>query len=329
MFFLGIIIAVISILFVFMLNMYNVNNQNGQHEVPAAKNGQAKKSGDFNKYEDPSKEFSSKQLRWSIWYVRNRLLLHRLAMGTLVGVSIILWLFSIYKWAMFVLDLKADQIAFQSLSASINYTGIHPHFAAQPVQVISVGMYAGGQDKYDAIAEVFNPNDRFLAKFDYYFVINGEKTPSRSTFLLPGENRPLAELGLTANGSAAIAFENISWQRISMHKIKNTKDYQSYRLDFAVSDFVFMKNLAQEGRNTDAVQFKYTNNSPFSYKDANFYVVLGQNGGMVGILPLKLDMFRSLETKNTDLRSLISGLQVTDISVYPIINVYDEGVYAK
>lgn len=312
-----------------MLNMYNVNNQNGQHEMPAAKNGQVKKAGDFNKYDDPNKEFSAKQLRWSVWYVRNRLFLYRLATGLLIGVSVILWLFSIYKWAMFALDWKADQATFQSLSASVNYTGIHAHFAAQPVQVLNAGLYAGGPEKYDAIAEVFNPNERFLAKFDYYFVVNDVKSAPRSTFLLPGENRPLAELGLATNGSASLGFENISWKRISAHQIKNTKDFQAYRLYFSVSEFVFLKNLAQEGRNTDAVQFKFTNNSPFSFKDANFYVALLQNGGMVGILPLKLDTFMSLETKNIDLRSLVTGLQVTDIAVYPIINVYDEGVYAK
>jgi hypothetical protein len=228
------------------------------------------------------------------------------------------------------LGLQDAQRVQNSLSVAINYTGIHPHFSAQPIQAINTQILSSRENKYDAVAELVNPNNRFLVKFSYYFIVGNEKTPVQKTFLLPGESRLVASLGIKdgAGSAPTIVLENIEYSRISAHKISDTRGWQAYRLNFQVSDFVFLKSLAQEGSNTDAVQFKLTNASPYSYAASDFYLALLQNGEMVGILPLHLDSINSLETKDIDLRSFASGLSITEIALYPIINVYDERVYA-
>ena len=91
---------------------------------------------------------------------------------------------------------------------------------------------------------------------------------------------------------------------------------------------MFLKSLAQEGDNADAIQFKLTNGSPYSYVAVDFYVALLQNGQMVGILPLHLDSINSLETKDIDLRSF-TPRNISAVTVYPLINVYDEAVFTK
>lgn len=308
-----------------MLNLYNINNHNGSTTAPPT--NQAKKKVNIAKYEDPTNEFGAKEFKYGTWYIKHRLILYKTLIGFLIGISAIFWLFSLWKWGVYILDYNKTQQLQQSLSGSVNYTGIHSHFSAQPLQVISSQVLPSGQNKYAAMAQVINPNGRFLIFFDYYFVVGGQNTPVQKTFLLPGESRPLSYLGVENAGGADLILENITWQRISAHDVVNTKDWQAYRLNFAVSDFVFLKSLAQEGNNADAVQFKLTNNSPYSYVNPDFYVVLSSSGGMVGILPLHLDSIKSLETKSIDLRSLAPGLYVSDIAVYPIINVYDSSAY--
>lgn len=308
-----------------MLNLYNINNHNGSTTSPPT--NQVKKKVDITKYEDPTHELDSKEFKYGVWYVKHRLFLYKLLVGSLIGLGGIFWLFSLWNWGIYILDYSKTQQMLLSLSSSINYTGLHPHVSAQPIQVISSQVLPSGQNKYAAVATVINPNNRFLTFFDYYFVVNGQNTPVQKTFLLPDESRPLSYLGVENSGSADLVLENITWQRISAHEVVNTKDWQAYRLNFAVSDFLFLKSLAQEGNNADAVQFKLTNNSPYSYVNPDFYVVLLQNDGVVGILPLHLDSIKSLETKSIDLRSLAPGLYVSDIAVYPIINVYDNSVY--
>ncbi len=322
-----------------MLNIYNPNNHNGDKTAPLVKNGT--KKPDFTKYTDPTQEFSSQELKWSFWYVKHKALLYKILVISLISIDAIFLIFGLWRWGGYLLGWQDFARVQASLSASINYTGIHPRFGAQPIQAINTQFFSSRENKYDAVAELINSNNRFLAMFDYYFIINGVKTPSQKTFLLPGESRLVAYLGISdfakasmdKNDGAGIAhvivLENIKYQRISARKITDTGSWQAYRLNFQVSDFVFLKSLAQEGTNTDAVQFNLINNSPYSYAAADFYVALLQNGQMVGILPLHLDSINSLETKNIDLRNFVSGLSVTEIALYPIINVYDGAVYAQ
>ena len=311
-----------------MLNIYNPNNHNGAKTASVAKNGA--KTSDFTKYQDPTKEFTSQELKWGFWYVKYKALLYKILVISLVSIDAIFLIFGLWSWGGYLLGWQDFKRVQASLSASINYTGIHPRYSAQPIQVINTQLFFSRGNKYDAVAELLNPNSRFLVRFDYYFVINGEKTPSQKTFLLPGESRLVAHLGINdvAGGAPAVVLENIKYERISAHKISDTIGWQSYRLNFQVSDFIFLKSLAQEGSNTDAIQFNLTNNSPYSYVAADFYAGLLQNGQMVGILPLRLDFINSLETKKIDLRNFVSGLSATELALYPIINVYDEGVYA-
>ena len=313
-----------------MLNIYNPNNHDGDTtKVQSPKSKVQDGKVDFGKYVDPTKEFTSQDLKWSFWYVKHKALLYRIMVIGLISVNAVFILFGLWKWGSYLLGWQDAQKVQESLSASIDYTGLHPHFTAQPIQAINTQIFSSRENKFDAVAELINPNSRFLARFDYYFIVDGVKTLVQKTFLLPGESRLVAYLGINdgAGSSPIVVLENIKYERISAHKIPDTINWQAYRLNFQVSDFVFLKSLAQEGQNTDAIQFKLTNASPYSYVTPIFYVALLQNGQMVGILPLRLESINSLETKDIDLRNFVSNLSVTEIALYPIINVYDEGVY--
>jgi len=311
-----------------MLNFYNLNNHDSDKIASAIKNGKSKQNI-FVKYNDPTNEFTSQELKLGFWYLRNKTLLYKILFFSLVGVNIILVGFSIWQWIIYILGWQNAQQVQVELASSVNYTGLHPHYSAQPIQAVNTQIFSGHGDEYDAVAELVNPNSRFLVTFDYYFIVNGTKLPAQKTFLLPGEKRPVAYLGLKDSAGAVpvIALENIEYKRISAHDVPDTTGWQAYRLNFKVSDFVFLKSLAQEGANADAVQFKLTNASPYSYADVNFYMALLQNGQMVGMLPLHLDSLKSLEVKNIDLRNFAAGLEITEIALYPIINLYDSAAY--
>jgi hypothetical protein len=285
----------------------------------------------FTKYQDPTNEFSSEELKMSFWYVKNRALLYKIIVIGLAVINIGFIGFNFWKWGEYILGISAQQQLERSLASSVDYTGSHSYFAAQPIQVMRTHMFASRENKYDVVAELVNPNPRFLARFTYYFIINGTKTPSQKTFLLPGESRLAGSLGISngLGGTPEVVLENITYQRISNHDIGDVAAWQTYRLNFQTTDFIFSKSLAQEGNNADAVRFKLFNASPYGFRNANFYVALLQNGQMVGILPLYLDRIDSLEIKNIDLRTFVPGLNISEIALYPIINIYDEGVYAN
>ena len=241
------------------------------------------------------------------------------------------FIFSGWQWGVYLWGIENNRKIEQNLTASVNYTGIHARFGAQPIQVLNTYTVNSRTDKSDVVAELVNPNARFLVTFDYYFVVGDQKTPVQKGFLLPGESRPVAALGLTetAIGSPSIVLENIGYDRISNRQTTDLASWQAYRLNFQVSDFSFVKSLAQAGGNADAIQFKLTNGSPYSYVNVDFYVGLLQNSQMIGIVPLHIDGIDSLETKEIDLRNFVPNLNISDIKIFPIINIYDDGVYAS
>lgn len=313
-----------------MINIYNRKRPPEEMGADVVENKVGIKTN-FTKYHDPTNEFTSQDLKVSFWYIKNRALLYKIIVIILAVINIGFIGFNLWKWGEYLLGISAQRQLERSLTASVDYTGIHPHFAAQPVQVVNTYMFASRENKYDAVAELVNPNPRFLVRFSYYFIINGAKTPVQKTFLLPAESRLAGYLGMAdgVGGAPEIVLENITYERISNRTVTDVAAWQAYRLNFQTTDFVFSKSLAQEGNNPDAVQFKLTNASPYSFVNVNFYVGLLQNGQMVGILPLYLDRINSLETKNIDLRTFAPALNISEIVLFPLINIFDKDVYAS
>lgn len=310
-----------------MLNFYNAKNGNNSGASAPPANANSKKPADFLKYKDPTGEFSSVELKRALWLTKHKAALYKILIGAAISIDVILIGVGVFKWSVYIAGFQSAALLENQLASSVNYTGIHPRYAPKPLQASSAQAFYSSPGKKDLTAQLININDRFLAKFDFYFLADGKKTETQSGFLLPGEIRPAALIGY--EGSAAepqFVIENVRWQRISAHEVQDTGPWQKERLNFEVSNFSFIKSLAQEGNNASALQFDLKNGSPFNYKEPRFYVAMLQNNGLVGILPLGFDAFNSLETKKVDIR-IVSPLNVSEIVVYPLINIYDSSSY--
>ncbi len=320
-----------------MVNLYNFKNRSVNSQPPETKEDKAseapKKITDFTKYVKPGGEgLSAKELKWGLWLKKHEVLLYKFLVGFLIIFIIINIVFSFWRWGVFITGISKQQILDKQLLSFINYSSGHSYFGAQPLQIMGVQVLAGGVNKYDIIAEVYNPNDDFITFFSYYFTVGNDKTVSKNTFLLPGEARPVAILGIdsgTVLNSPTLTIENLHWQRVSAHEIKDAKSWQDYRLDFKISSTTFMAASAKTGSGPDAnvIQFKLTNSSPYNYKESEFYIGLYQGSSFVGLLPLRLDSFKSLETKDIDVRSFVTNLNINNVVIYPLINVYNKNVY--
>lgn len=84
----------------------------------------------------------------------------------------------------------------------------------------------GGNGTYDVVAKIYNPNGSQGAKeFEYEFAIkdvSGSVISTRigKSFVLPGDSRYIAQLGLSAEGNAVpsdvdIKINNVQWEKIS------------------------------------------------------------------------------------------------------------------
>lgn len=282
---------------------------------------------DFRQYQDPAGDFSSKELAAGIWYVKHRALIRRMLISGLITLSAALWLYSLARWGSFLIfGLAEDKALYRSLARSAN-TGLSSRFSAEPLRVLSSSVLPGGVNKFDAVAELSNPNEFFSAAFSYHFIVSSEPTPSQTAFLLPGETRPVAALGLAADGDAAFVIENISWARPDPHRYPKPTDWQAERVNFAVeSARVF---LPEPGTKATRVTFDFINNSPYNYIAPEFLVGLYSADSLVAVAPLFTGRFDSLEKKSLDVRSFAPNLRGDEVRVFPLVNPYDPAVYAQ
>lgn len=288
------------------------------------------KAPDFRTYVDPTGEFSSKELGHAMWFVRHEVGLYRWLVRGLVAIASVLWIYSLAWWGSYLLfGLNRDRLLSQQATQFPNYTVWQEHLSPAPLQVVDTVLLAGGVNKSDAVAEIANPNDRWLARFNYRFSVNGEQTKLQDTFLLPGESRPVAMFGLPASGNGVtISLENVRWQRINPHQVTIPKDWQAERLQFRVADFVFRR----AGSDPDAplaqvIQFNLSNASPYGYKTPSFLIGAYSGTALTAVFPLTLEDFASLETKPVDVRSFANSLTADSVQVFPLINPYNTAVY--
>jgi hypothetical protein len=285
----------------------------------------------FETYSDPTGEFKSSTLKYGFWFVQNRLALYRLVVGVLILISVALFGFAAVVGYQEINVALNDRGQFnQALRDFPDYTLVQERFAPQALQITETTVFSGGVDKYDLVAQITNPNQRFSVSFDYSFSINGQSTVPEHTTLLAGESRPVSTLGVPDTsypGSPQLVLSNIQWKRISSHKISDPLSWQAERLAFTVSDFKFVNRADQDGANAATITFTLTNNTAYGYVSPHFYVGFYSQDSLVGVAPLQIEDFPSLTTKKIDIRSFASNVLVSDVKVFPLINVYDHSAY--
>ncbi len=312
-----------------MLNIYQQKNNQHQAEEPKPTEVQEKKPS-LNAYVDPTGEFGAKEYRLSVWYVKHKVLLYRLAIGVLSLAIVGLWGFSLWQWgAWAIFGVDSDRRTEQGLVTFSDYTGIHEVLKPQDLQIFGTQVLPGGVNKSDLVTEVSNPNSRLKAEFDYYYQLGSEaKTEIGKGFVLPGARTLIAELGVENNfATNNLVIENMVWKRISPHLVLEVEAWQKERLDFTIEDFKFVGT--EEGvANANVVTFKLRNNTPFGYVEPKFYVALVQSAeNVAAIIPLQLNSLRSLEVKEIDLRQFVPNLRATDAIIFPQIDLYNRTVY--
>ncbi|MDD2758092.1 MAG: hypothetical protein PHD72_01810 [Patescibacteria group bacterium] len=320
-----------------MVNFYNQQNRDNHSEsagraASLPQNVSAKSAkANINKYTDPTGEFSGEEFKWGIWFVKNKLLLYRLLIISLIIFCAGTVGFSLWQGANFLIyDFTVKPQQDLQLARATNYAALQPQFSPAPLEILNSFVLPGGTNKVDAVAEMANPNSRFVVRFDYYFNFGGQKTETRSALVLPLASKPVAVLGLDNSvyqGGGELVIENIKWSRVSAHEVSDTLSWQTERLNFLVENFVFTPAGGLNNPSANTITFDLKNDSPFGFKNPQFLLGLYQGGTMVGITQFDLTDFASQETRLMDLRNFVPGLIADEIKLFPVIDLYDKTVY--
>ncbi|MBD3311091.1 MAG: hypothetical protein GF349_01160 [Candidatus Magasanikbacteria bacterium] len=296
--------------------------------------GKNKKEDLASRYEDPSGSFGSGELKAATWYVKNKLLLQKIGIGALAVFCIITVGYSLFGWGKYLIfDYFSDRDMLTKQTLELNdYQSLHALYGAQQLQLGNAEVFTSSNGQYDFVTTVQNPNNRWAARVKFKYIYNGGETESEEAIILPLQERPFVVFAHEESSyptRARLVIENIEWRSIDAHMVPNVSDYINQRFIFITDNFEFTRAGGSLDLPASSIKFDLTNDTAYSYWEAEFYVELLNSGNRTGVLYLAVPEFRAGETRTIDLRSFSEGIDVDAILLNPIINVFDSSEYIQ
>lgn len=276
-------------------------------------------------------ELSNKQLKTAAWLVRNRRNLYITRVVFLVLFCVATVGYSTIQWGEYLIFGFFDDRAMfeQQLREIENYERLHPIYGARPIEVIRSTVLRAGNNKYDFVTEVVNPNDRWVARVRYKYVYSGGETKESSAVILPGQIHLLPIFGFERSSFPAqgrLVIVDTTWASIPAKRVPDAPGYIAERINFLLEDVSYGLTRT-DGAPANSVFFRLHNASAYSYWQADFLVAFFDRGSMVAVRPLVLDEFLSEERREVDFRLTGSTDRVSEVEVIPVINVFDTSIF--
>lgn len=272
---------------------------------------------------------SEKELRWSYWWVMNREKAGKIAIAAFIVFDAVLVLFGAWGFIDWLAVGGIDEERAMRQFASGSYVSLGGTRAVDELRIGAPIVLQGGRGKLDALVTVENSNLLYWAEVEYRFVAGGRELPLRETFVLPGQAKYLAELGIPAEagGSVELSVVRRAWHRIETFGAEDYASLRDTRLNFEVLNAKFTPADPLATAPVSVSSFVLRNGTAFGYYDVDLLVLLYRGDAVVGVTKASLDRILPGERRPMDIFWYQTLPQVTRVEVLPDINIFDPGVY--
>jgi len=285
----------------------------------------------LKKYQDNA-GLNTGRLNFGLWYLNHRKHFFLGLVGLLSLVVLALWSYSLYYFGDYLLrGMTAQQQTLAILSQNtlqsprIDYSS---NLKYEMVKVLPLS-----NNRYDLVGSVTNGNDRFVIRFNYYFLINDEPVGLRQGLVWPMEKKYVLALNQVLgeqSGQVNLVLDNINLQRLDSHAIPDWPSYRQDYLNFVVQDKKFLSSdqsgLSDQLRFSQ-LNFQITNQTAFSYYEAPLDIILFNRQEVVGATRYVLSDFLSRGQRLVNLNLLGNIPQVSEIIIQPDIDILDQSVF--
>ncbi|PIT90072.1 hypothetical protein COU23_00520 [Candidatus Kuenenbacteria bacterium CG10_big_fil_rev_8_21_14_0_10_36_11] len=256
------------------------------------------------------------------FFIANQVLFKRLAVVLLILINIALFWFAGVRLVNYSADTKNYQQILTELTAldtSLEkYRDTHKPF---DLEIISVDKISLGDNKYDLVAKLSNPNLNWLADLQYAFIVDGLMLDWQSTFILPGESKYFFKFNyysLNYPVSMELKLGANNWQRIK------AKDLSRVLQEIVIGE---PESLAQN--NYTEIKFSAENLSHFNFWQVGWQVVAYNGAYPVAINYVTIDKFLSGQKRTVSAAWNYNFGVPSKIEIIPDINIYNDKNYFK
>lgn len=291
---------------------------------------------DIEKYQD-LEGITVKKLSLGLWLVENRRKMINIFYGFLALIGLITWGWFFYTFGHYLIfGMRFDQENLNKIitGASIDHQLVLNQ-APKPLSFGDLNVIKNDQEKYDFMAEISNINEQHWAEFDYYFTAGGNEIGRNHAYIFPKETKYIFSLGNQLGfspGGSELKIENLNWHRIDKAEYSDwQKFYQDHtNITFTDAEFIpeTLSELSEKG-SLNLLRFKIHNNTAYSYWDVDLGIRLMNRNTIIGAEKMVVSNLTAGETRSIEMTWPGKLSKVSDIIIYPEVNIVDEDVYIK
>ncbi|TAL50470.1 hypothetical protein EPN81_02690 [Patescibacteria group bacterium] len=269
----------------------------------------------------------------SLWWVTYRAALRRIGFALFIAFDALLLLFG--GWHLldaFAISYGAEQYTVWQM-VGLGQTDLHVYTLENAASDLEAGdgrVISIGDGRYDLYTTLVNSNDEWWAEFTYAFLIDGQQTESRAGFILPTQEKPVAELAVESVSpiqSANLVIENVRWHRVDRRYIPDYPTWASDRLNFLISASSFEQETRFDGETFGRTTFTIENDTAYSYYDVGLFVLLLRGNSVVGVNRTTLSSLESGVEAEVTVNWFGTLPSVSQVQIIPELNIFDLEVY--
>jgi hypothetical protein len=273
-----------------------------------------------SQYEDIEKDYKrASRIEQTVPVIRRILWL------SFVGASVGLFLISLgyLVWFFVQGNFEDERLQVEILNGIAEERQLTLSTAASPIITGEV-IASGSAGERNFLARIENPNDDWLATFQYFFTDGSQSTSPRRGYVLPLAEQAISEFGSNLGSNGSLVIEDIEWVNLS---IPNREAYQSSRLRFETLDIVHGNRVEVNEATLTQTSFAIKNNSAYSYWEVPLLVELTRAGRPVAFAEYEVRGLMAGEAREVTLTWTQQVPTNAAVRITPQINVYDPEVY--
>ena len=271
-------------------------------------------------------EFDKKMLERGYWIATHRLFLEKwlsVALYVVIGFTYVvfflqfgIYLFRYNEWGELIARAKEPFYNWEEIDAA--YTPKQLEFSNPTV-------FATGNNRYDLVVEVFNPNEQWaLESVSYQFSFNNdERTEVYKTFVLPNEKRYFTVLAFESQEQITNIVDvfdfDYKWQKL-------VRPPELSWITTAPPVFKPKQIVVNAGKQTvlpASVSWSVQNGSTLNIRTVVWQVALFGGGRLAGVLEYTAENFPFLSERTFEISVSDSVGRVDTVQVAPLVNIFD------
>ena len=186
--------------------------------------------------------------------------------------------------------------------------------------------------KYDLYVQLENANSDWYTTFEYSFEYDGGTTDIYQGFLNPNERRLLAAINISSERRPAGLRFNLHrqvWHRVDKTVVKDTAEFLRDHGNITVEQASYSQDVLVGEEQFGRSSIVLTNRTAYAYWQPEFLIKLMRGSTIVSLSKIAVPEFMPNEIRTLDVRWFGAVPPSGTISIEPMINYFDAGVYMK